>query len=706
MFHPGSQIGVRLATHLFELLHGLATDWGPRIPVRFGATDEAGAPIEPVLRADRALVVVLVDTRMARTATVEDATIAAAWAELIESLLQDNPPGVDGRCSMLPVAMDGGAFTLSERLDHRSFVRLDTNRGDHHLDFHAIIGCLRLLQGRAATVPRADSGDIDQVPAPEVEIFVSHAKRDLSGRAASGPVASLLTAHHPLPVTPWFDASNIPVGAAFAAEIDRAVRRASAVVVVLTDHYSSREWCRIEILAAKSAERPIVVVDAITSRVARMFPYLGNTPTIRWRAAILESARDAATGVSATTTWEEEDAEQVLLSALLEALRYRHDVARLNVTAAEQDQVLGSPPEAITLAAASVNSACLLYPDPPLGREEVEQILKVQPGLTMETPLQRLARQEPPRHLGPVALSLSDATDAIRYGGSGSHLDVMVHDLTLYLLLSGLRLVYGGVLGYSSGEGRRDVDYVDQLMNLVKSYSPLAPRVGRQLGPVENWLPWPTCEELRDDQLDGYTQVGVRLIRLKRPADLELVPGQFDRSPDGRYPTDTTLARYVRARGLTAMRSDSTSACSARIAVGGQLTCFSGTLPGVVEECLITLRAGKPLYLLGGFGGATRLVADLLRGEPRGELTTRNMTAAARSGWTALCKEYDDRGVALTRPEAAAQELRALGERGMSAVLANGLSDAENEELNWTTDARRAVELVLHGLHQGAGSSE
>jgi hypothetical protein len=42
-------------------------------------------------------------------------------------------------------------------------------------------------------------------------------------------------------------------------------------------------------LEAKLAARPLVLVDAIEARVVRLFPYLGNAVTLRWRAALVAS---------------------------------------------------------------------------------------------------------------------------------------------------------------------------------------------------------------------------------------------------------------------------------------------------------------------------------------------------------------------------------------------------------------------------------
>lgn len=57
--------------------------------------------------------------------------------------------------------------------------------------------------------------------------------------------------------------------------------KVSAVVAVHTDSYSSREWCRREIIEAKRWNVPLVVANCIHDLDERSFPYLGNVPVVR-----------------------------------------------------------------------------------------------------------------------------------------------------------------------------------------------------------------------------------------------------------------------------------------------------------------------------------------------------------------------------------------------------------------------------------------
>ena len=105
--------------------------------------------------------------------------------------------------------------------------------------------------------------------------------------------------------------------------------------------------------------------------------------------------------------------------------------------------------------------------------------------------------------------------------------------------------------------------------------------------------------------------------------------------------------------------------------MGGKLKGYQGLWPGVLEEGVIALRAGQPLYLLGLFGGAARLLIDALRGAQRKELTGTWLSAL--QGSDELRDEYRRRGHTVQTPEELAAELKQKGAAGLSAALNNGL---------------------------------
>ena len=66
--------------------------------------------------------------------------------------------------------------------------------------------------------------------------------------------------------------------------------------------------------------------------------------------------------------------------------------------------------------------------------------------------------------------------------------------------------------------------------------------------------------------------------------------------------------REGRAAELTALRHCITDLLNpgCRICLGGKTSGYQGNEPGVMEEARLALRFGKPLFLMGGFGGASR----------------------------------------------------------------------------------------------------
>lgn len=710
LFHWESQEARTLARCLYRTFAASPTGEGPRIPVRYGPRQaDDGPPPAIELSAENEIIVILVDERMARRARATDYPIADRWAVLVTDLLDTHRLGSKSPHRILPVALDAAALQLADALSEVSFIRLDVREGskrDAHLIMHVAVRALRLLQN----LPRMVGRTTDELPDIPVQLFISHAKSDLpmdSAAMAEGPVKAILTTLDQLPVSGWYDGAQIPPGGRFPDEIQRGVLNSSALVAVLTDAWSSREWCRREVLEAKLAGRPLLVLDALQTRVARLFPYVGNAMTLRWRAAISAPDEAGQGWERQRSRWEAEDAELVIQAALLEALRYQYDHRRLLDCSEEGDVVLGTPPEALTLTHIPAGTRRVWYPDPPLGREELQRLLPMAGGdllrrMDLTTPLGQLARWKRPSHPPTVAVSLSSAPDTATYGGSSEHLATFADNIVLYLLIAGLRIAYGGVLGHDALENGiadgDDINYVERLLAMVRSHSVLLSDVmGASVHPIENWVAWPIHLRFGDAELRCYGREAV-LKDLPRPPNLSVTDEELQCLPQTYVRPDTAVRRYAWARSLSFMRSSMQTNTSARIAMGGKLTGYQGFWPGVLEECVIALRARQPVYLLGLFGGAARLLVDALCGIERQELT--NSWLIALPGSEELRDEYRRRGQPVQTPEELADELRRLGAGGLSVALNNGLSEGENKELIASDDPHRVVALILEGLRR------
>lgn len=662
-FHPDSQEAEAVAKYLHEVLNADPAVPGLQVPTFYTPNDGSGDPPEPrvATEADRVVVVLLADDHL-RVAARKPTKSGLTWGEYATKL-RSLTEAAGHR--FMPVQLTESAFPIDSRLDDTNFLRawaIDGVEERHRFIARRLVHLLiRRLQ------PRPDNED-----APPVTIFLSHTKIDLDHEPR---VVKTLLGHLTAtqPEKTWFDSGDISSGSRFAHEIEKGVKDA-ALLAIVTDSYSSRSWCRKEVLFAKHYQRPVVIVDAVQERETRRFPYSGNTPVIRWRG-------------------HGQDAQGVVDLLLREVLRHAYAEEILKQRKREGDVVLPAGPELVTIVhlRKEKEQPVVLYPDPPLGPEELEVLERT--GVRVETPLQRhaLAHDLRRRNLT-VALSVSGAEDLGRYGLRRAHLDSIFLELSRYLLVAGVRLAYGGHLKADS--------YTLRLADLLRD--PIVEHLrGTQTTeqlPAElvTYLPWPMLASVREEARLGQL---VDLIRCERPADIdESLDSAFVASPDVEVLTNSPVHRLAWARGLTGMRERQTKEVAARIAVGGKIgrrdDGYLGRMPGVLEEALLAIRAQRPVYLVGAFGGCARLVLDALDGVSRTELTWAHHQQLPYA--EDLKKLYVERGLELDEFESIAAELKTCGLSG----LKNGLSVEENRELATSRSAERIVELVLHGLQQ------
>ncbi len=81
-----------------------------------------------------------------------------------------------------------------------------------------------------------------------MSIFLSHSKHDGDGERIAQAIRHSLHQSHGL--ASFFDVYDIPAGLRFQQVLLQQVR-VSAMVAIHTDTYSSREWCRREVIEAK-----------------------------------------------------------------------------------------------------------------------------------------------------------------------------------------------------------------------------------------------------------------------------------------------------------------------------------------------------------------------------------------------------------------------------------------------------------------------
>lgn len=129
-----------------------------------------------------------------------------------------------------------------------------------------------------------------------VRVFISHAKHfsDIETDFPGGPlyeqVRSVIAGTH---LDEFFDACDLLPGTDWAAELT-ASAGTSALLMVRTDRYASREWTQREVLVAKQSDMPIVALMALAEGEARGSFLMDHVPTVPLRADAVTASIDAS----------------------------------------------------------------------------------------------------------------------------------------------------------------------------------------------------------------------------------------------------------------------------------------------------------------------------------------------------------------------------------------------------------------------------
>lgn len=675
LFHPASEDARELARVIHQALNADPALPGLRVPTVFCPADGVMPPANYDLgQAQRSFVVVLADYHVVAD---RDSERERNWATFVGDLweaCQGSPH------RFFPVQLDETAWDFDDRLGGTNFVRAfaeqDKDQRDDLVVRRLLIELCRHLQWSPQ--------DLTGTSRAPLRLFLSHTKLDID---TDPKVIRILIEYldHGQPVRAWVDSGDIDAGSPFAEAIEQGIVDTS-LLCVLTDRYSTREWCRKEIILAKQHQRPVVVVAASNKQEIRSFPYLGNLPVLRWPCIAAEKSAEEKAKMNRTAAVAAVDL------VLKETLRHLHATALLKQVERAGDYLLARPPELLSVLRAR-GARAVLYPDPPLGGEELALLSETEVPTT--TPLCRLAAERPLTGTR-IALSMSESTDIQRFGFDELHFRDAMVELSRYLLLKGATLVYGGHLG--------DEGYTQVLFELVRAHHCLEgiERVER----IVNTVGWPLPY---DDKLVAKHAQVARLERVDRPADLNVCPGKAisDAVEAKPFPADQSPEyRYCWARGMTRMRESQVaedSGIAARIILGGKFgppeqgpgsdeKWYLGRIPGVLEEVVLSAQAGQPVFLIGAFGGAAALATDLLEGRDRPEATWDYQRRAPNAeGMRAL---YERCGQAWWDYPAMVDLLRKTGPAGINPLL----SEDENRELFHTRNATRMIELVLAGL--------
>ncbi|MDC8802779.1 toll/interleukin-1 receptor domain-containing protein [Halomonas pacifica] len=312
-------------------------------------------------------IVPLIGTEMA--ASVEDT--GSEWYSFVSKILEIKK-ALPKTIGIFPYALDRGASdgtVLGRMLGSFQLIAASASHTQHE-DGHGML-CRDLTQGLTQLISPTEMD--------RLTVFISHTKRHShdEGEDVDALVAIVRAVIRDTRLEEFFDASDLQPGADWDKELRRK-SATSALLAIRTDLYASREWCQREITIAKTNGMPVVMIDAIGVGEQRGSFLMDHVP----RVAVRKS----------DSKWKHMDVYRALNLLVDECLKrelWKHQ-KELASERPELNVAWWAPhaPEPLTLsywideylAEPSTNGSDLdiriLHPDPPLGPEEKEFLLK------------------------------------------------------------------------------------------------------------------------------------------------------------------------------------------------------------------------------------------------------------------------------------------------------------------------------------------
>lgn len=545
----------------------------------------------------------------------------------------------ENKIVIYPVSLYKYAFEFNSDLQYKQFISLTSPSILQNWDefqtrlFEALIRYL------------SDNGN------NKVRIFISHSKKDKDniGEVRAMQLRDYLRSKTKL--DSFFDVNDIIDGDRFDKQIEDGVENA-LLLILFSSTYSSREWCRREALCAKKNSIPTVAVFLINKDIDRIYPYIGNMPsayyTDDWRPIVNLLLRTALDQYN----------EKLLLSGI----------------SANDDhtQVLPYPPEAYCFSILDSTKQKVLYPEPPLGEEELTVLGKIQPDTRFVTPMQyKTEGIDLQQHN--IAISISESENLSELGLSKESVDDLIVEITRHLLISKAKMVYGGDL--------RQNGYTVLFKDLAFQYGAFEKSRNDEMY-FTDYIAWPLYVNINPNTYDDYRHSRIKLKFVEPIAFPAIDTSKF-------LCPNCVENQYIWAENLTKMRREMENVTKYRIIAGGKLSGFKGRMAGVLEEFLTARSMGHPVYIIGGYGGCAQLLAEVIEGSKTSDEFIR--MASESSAYKELLTYYEHKDAPI--------DYTGINEyANIDKLLDNGLTADENKTLFHSVNIMEIVSLILKGL--------
>lgn len=472
----------------------------------------------------------------------------------------------------------------------------------------------------------------------KLTLFLSHTKRDSIGEKKAKDYATYLQENTKL--KSFIDINDISYSSDIKEEIDKNLEN-SIFVGFDSDGYSDSKWTQYEIVEAKERNIPIILIDCIEKKVGRRFPYLGNSLIL-------------------SNNTIEENLKFILIEAVRLKINQNKMLFFKSLYNYPNTKFLNNAPELLDIQL--IEEEIIIYPEPPI--TDIEQRILEKTGKKIYTPLTFSCQNNLNKNIG---ISISEINGTFDNGFENIHLYTAQEELAKYLIYTKNKIIYGGDISYKSE------------FNFVKILAQIADSYGNRDVPITNHVCYPLDKNI-DIAIKAKYKTIIEFIEfneLKISHDDEMMP----------YSHLEALIPF--SKNLSLMRKMMAKDTDARIMLGGKHTGYLGKYPGLLEEAYYTLKEGKPLFLIGGFGGISKLIIDLRKGQDVKELTFE---------WQ---KENENN-----------HKFRSLLENGIEVDYdeivkiiktskLNDLSEEDNDKLFYSTSIEEILFYIMKGLNNG-----
>jgi len=467
-------------------------------------------------------------------------------------------------------------------------------------------------------------------------LFLSHTKRDDIGENIAKSYNTFI--HNDTRLKSFIDINDISYSDDIEKEIDDNLLD-SIFVGFESDGYSDSNWTQYEVVVAKERNIPIVLVDCIEKRVGRRFPYLGNSLVLN-NSSIEENIKDILI-------------EAVRLKANTEKMKYFNSLYNY-----KDIKFLNNAPELLDLQ--SIEEDVVIYPEPPV--TDVEKRILEKSGKKIYTPLTYVCKNNLNKNVG---ISISELNGDFDNGFENIHLYTAQEEIAKYLLYTKNNIIYGGDIRYK------------EPFNFTKILAQMAGSYNNKSEPIINHVCYPL-----DKNIDKNIELEYNgIIKFEKFNDLDI------RHSDGIMPYSHDEALIPFAKNLSLMREMMASKCDFRVMLGGKHFEYLGKYPGLLEEAYYTLKANKPLFLIGGFGGVSKLIVDLIKNESVKELTLEWQKGHKDNN---RLRTLIDNGIDVDYNEVT---------NTIKNTKLNNLSYEDNEKLFYSTSIEEIVFYIMKGLN-------